>query len=57
MADIDGSRAVRNLIHASESAKEGEREIKIWFSEEEILRYNLVQDKILYDVNLDGIKE
>ena len=50
-------RAVRNLIHASESPAEAEREIKIWFSEEEILKYNLVQDKILYDVNLDGIKE
>jgi len=50
-------RAVRNLIHASENPEEAEREIKIWFSENEILKYNLVQDKILYDVNLDGIKE
>lgn len=57
MADLDQSRAVRNLIHASESAEEGERESQIWFSENEILKYNLVQDKILYDVNLDGIKE
>lgn len=50
-------RAIRNLIHASESPAEAEREIKIWFAEEEILKYNLVQEKILYDVNLDGIKE
>jgi len=56
MADFD-QRAVRNLIHASESAEEAEREIKVWFAEKEILKYNLVQDKILYDVNLDGIKE
>ncbi len=56
IANLD-NRAVRNLIHASESPEEAEREIKIWFSENEILKYNLVQDKILYDINLDGIKE
>ncbi len=56
MANL-GNRAVRNLIHASGTPEEAEREIKIWFSEDEILKYNLVQDKILYDVNLDGIKE
>ncbi len=56
MADMD-QRSVRNLIHASGLPEEAEQEIKIWFSEDEILKYNLVQDKILYDVNLDGIKE
>jgi len=56
VADAD-QRCVRNLVHASESPEEAEREIKIWFNESEILKYNLVQDKILYDVNLDGIKE
>lgn len=56
VADVD-KRCVRNLVHASESREEAEREIKIWFTEDEILKYNLVQDKILYDVNLDGIKE
>jgi len=55
-ADMDG-RCIRNLVHASESTAEAEREIKIWFNEEEILKYNLAQDKILYDVNLDGIRE
>lgn len=56
MADID-SRSIRNLIHASGTPDEAEKEIKIWFQEEEILKYNLAQDKILYDVDLDGIKE
>lgn len=55
-ADAD-KRCIRNLVHASESPAEAEREIKSWFTEEKILKYNLVQDKILYDVNLDGIKE
>lgn len=56
MADID-DRSVRNLIHASGSVEEAENEIKHWFKKEEILKYKLVQEKILYDVNLDGILE
>lgn len=56
MADADG-RAVRNLTHISGSVQEAEDEIKHWFSEKELVRYNVVQEKILYDVNLDGILE
>ena len=56
MADADG-RAVRNVVHCSGSQKEAEREIKIWFTQEEILKYKLISEKILYDVNLDGILE
>lgn len=56
MGDTDG-RAVRNLIHASGSVEEAELEIKHWFNENEIINYRLVQDEILYDVNLDGILE
>jgi len=56
IANLD-NRSVRNLIHASEVPEDAEKEIKIWFSEDDILKYNLIQDKILYDVNLDGIKE
>ncbi len=52
-----GERAVRNLIHCSDSPQEAEREIKIWFNEKEIIKYRLVQEQILYDVNLDGILE
>jgi nucleoside-diphosphate kinase len=56
MAGID-ERAVRNLIHCSDKPEEAAREIKIWFDENEIITYRLVQDAILYDVNLDGILE
>lgn len=56
MSDNDG-RAVRNLIHASGSAKEAENEIKHWFKPEELVSYKLVQEQILYDVNLDGLME
>jgi len=56
VADIDG-RAVRNLIHASSSVWEAEKEIEIWFKKEELISYRLVGEAILYDVNLDGILE
>lgn len=56
LADKDG-RSVRNLIHASGSPEEAKAEIKHWFNPEEIFEYSLVNEKILYDVNLDGILE
>ncbi len=56
LSDKDG-RSVRNLIHASGSPEEAKMEIKHWFKEEEIFDYTLVSEKILYDVNLDGIME
>ena len=56
ISDIDG-RAVRNLIHASGSPDEAEKEIPIWFKDHELFGYKLVQESILYDVNLDGILE
>lgn len=51
------NRAVRNLIHCSESPEEAEREIGLWFKDEEIMNYTTAQERIMYDVNLDGEKE
>lgn len=51
------NRAVRNLIHCSESPEEAEREIKVWFDESELVGYKTAHERILYDVNLDGILE
>jgi nucleoside-diphosphate kinase len=56
MANVD-SRAVRNLIHCSDKPEEAEREIKIWFKKEEQVNYRLLNEEILYDINLDGILE
>ncbi|MBT5338706.1 nucleoside-diphosphate kinase [Candidatus Falkowbacteria bacterium] len=56
LSDQDG-RSVRNLVHASGSVEEVENEIKHWFKPEEIIDYRLVQEQILYDVNLDGLLE
>lgn len=50
-------RAIRNLVHASGSPKEADDEIVHWFSAHELMNYTLVQEKILYDVNLDGSSE
>ena len=56
IADLD-DRAIRNVVHASGSVEEASDEINLWFKEEEVLNYRLIQDAILYDVNLDGILE
>ncbi len=55
-ADTD-SRSIRNLIHASGTVAEAQLEIPMWFKDEELINYNLVQEQILYNVNLEGIKE
>ena len=56
MSDAD-KRSIRNLIHASGSVKEAEMEIPHWFKKEEIVDYKLVQEAIMYDVDLNGILE
>lgn len=50
-------RSVRNLVHASGSVQEADLEIAHWFAPEELLGYRLIQEQMLYDVNLDGLKE
>lgn len=50
-------RAVRNLIHCSDEVENADKEIAMWFPEGDIVNYTHVQEKILYDVNLDGILE
>lgn len=56
MSGTDG-RSIRNLVHATGTVEEAEQEIKHWFSEDELTKYRLVQEQIMYDVNLDGILE
>ena len=56
MSDLD-SRCIRNLVHATGTAAEADREIKHWFKEDELINYKLIQEQILYDVNLDGVLE
>jgi nucleoside-diphosphate kinase len=56
MANAD-ERSVRNIVHASGTVEEANAEIGLWFTEKELLQYRLVQEEILYDVNLDGLLE
>jgi nucleoside-diphosphate kinase len=56
MSDSD-NRSVRNLVHASGSVEEAEMEIRHWFKAEELTSYSIFQEKVMYDVDLDGILE
>jgi nucleoside-diphosphate kinase len=56
LSSID-ERAVRNLVHCSDPVADAEREIPIWFASNEVLDYRLVAEQILYDVDLNGIRE
>jgi len=47
-------RAVKNLIHQSESVEEAEREIAIWFTPEEIHSYVTAQERIMYEAIKDA---
>ncbi len=51
------NRAVRNLIHCSDAPEEAEREIALWLTESEIMGYTTAQERIMYDVDLDGQAE
>lgn len=53
--DVD--RAARNLIHASGNVSEAERELKVWFKEDEIVEYDLAIEKILYDKDWERTRE
>ena len=56
IAGIDG-RAVRNLVHCSDQVEEAKREIAIWFKSDDLIKYKHISEKMLYDVNMDGILE
>ncbi|MBI3251309.1 MAG: nucleoside-diphosphate kinase [Candidatus Andersenbacteria bacterium] len=47
-------RSTRNLMHASGTVAEAEREIPLWFSKKELHDYQTVMDKVLHDANWDG---
>jgi nucleoside-diphosphate kinase len=54
MADTD-DRAIRNLIHASGTVPEAEKEIPHWFTPEEIISYRVPHEATLYDVDMKNI--
>lgn len=54
VSDVDG-RAVRNLIHASGSQDDAEKEIALWFTPDALIDYRLINETILYNPELNGI--
>ncbi len=42
-------RPLRNLIHASGNAEEAANEIKVWFTDTELYKYEHVNDRVQYD--------
>lgn len=42
-------RSVKNLIHCSDAPEEAEREIKVWFKEDEVHEYVSAQERIMYE--------
>ena len=52
-ADME-KRSVRNLMHASGTVDEAQREIPLWFSKKELHDYQNVMDKVLHDPNWDA---
>jgi nucleoside-diphosphate kinase len=49
-------RAIRNLVHASGSVEEANREIALWFKDAEIHDYELAIEKILYSKEWEGVR-
>ena len=41
-------RSIHNLVHASETQKEAENEIQLWFGEEDIPSYDLGSEAVMY---------
>ncbi len=54
MADGD-DRAIRNLIHASGTVAEAEKEIPHWFSEKEVISYKIPHEATLYDPDISSL--
>jgi nucleoside-diphosphate kinase len=45
------NRPLRNLIHASGNLEEANNEMKIWFTDDELYKYEHVNDRVQYDPN------
>lgn len=45
------NRPLRNIIHASGTVEEATNEIAIWFTDEELYKYEHVNDRVQYDAS------
>ncbi|MCL4374928.1 nucleoside-diphosphate kinase [Patescibacteria group bacterium] len=42
------NRPLRNLIHASDTVEDGEKEVKLWFADEELFDYQRCDETIMF---------
>jgi nucleoside-diphosphate kinase len=42
------SRPLRNIVHASDTIEDGEKEVNLWFTKEELFSYELAGEKFMY---------
>ena len=42
------NRPLRNIIHASDTVEDGEKEVNLWFTKEELFNYETVGEKFMY---------
>ncbi|PIP63255.1 nucleoside-diphosphate kinase, partial [Candidatus Roizmanbacteria bacterium CG22_combo_CG10-13_8_21_14_all_34_12] len=42
------NRPLRNIIHASDSPEDGEKEVNLWFTKEELFSYEPAGEKFMY---------
>jgi len=42
------SRPLRNIIHASDTIEDGEKEIKVWFTPEELFSYSRADEEFMF---------
>ena len=44
------NRPLRNIIHASDTPEDGEKEVNLWFKKEELFNYELAGEKFMYSL-------
>ncbi|MDO9027321.1 MAG: nucleoside-diphosphate kinase [Candidatus Roizmanbacteria bacterium] len=42
------NRPLRNIIHASDTVEDGEKEVNLWFTKEELFSYESAGEKLMY---------
>lgn len=53
----DIERAIHTLVHASGTPEEAEREIKIWFEDDEILDYDFITENVFFTKDWGKVKK
>lgn len=49
----ENKRPLRNIIHASDTIQDAEKEIEVWFTEDELFEYDIADEKMMFFLNSD----